>query len=37
MSFITEAIRLDSEYKQLLDTIDKEFRSHKPYPMAIIP
>ncbi len=35
MSFITEAIRLDSEYKQLLDTIDKEFRSHKPYPMAI--
>ena len=35
MSFITNAIRLDSEYKQLLDTIKKEFRTHKPYPIAI--
>lgn len=35
MSFITEAIRLDGEYKQLLDTIKKEFSSHKPYPIAI--
>lgn len=35
MSFITDAIRLDGEYKQLLDTIKKEFRAHKPYPIAI--
>ena len=35
MSFITNAIRLDREYSQLLDTIKKEFLSHKPYPVAI--
>ena len=35
MSFITDAIRLDSEYKQLLDAVKKEFRTHKPYPIAI--
>ena len=35
MSFITNAIRLDSEYKQLMDTVKKEFRTHKPYPIAI--
>ena len=35
MSFITDSIRLDSEYRQLLDTINKEFRTHKPYPIAI--
>lgn len=35
MNFITDAIRLDGEYKQLLDTVKKEFRSHKPYPIAI--
>ena len=35
MSFITEAIRLDGEYRQLLDTIKKEFSTHKPYPIAI--
>ena len=35
MSFITEAIRLDGEYKQLLDTVKKEFSAHKSYPIAI--
>ena len=35
MSFITDAIRLDGEYSQLLDTVKKEFRTHKPYPIAI--
>ena len=35
MSFITEAIRLDSEYRQLLDTVKKEFSAHKSYPIAI--
>ena len=35
MSFITNAIRLDSEYKQLMDTVKKEFHTHKPYPIAI--
>ena len=35
MSFITNAIRRDSEYVQLLDAIKKEFRTHKPYPIAI--
>ena len=35
MSFITEAIRLDNEYKQLLETIKKEFSTHKAYPIAI--
>ena len=35
MSFITEAIRFDGEYKQLIDTIGKEFRAHKSYPIAI--
>ena len=35
MSFITEAIRLDSEYRQLLDTVKKEFSVHKSYPIAI--
>ena len=35
MSFITDAIRLDSEYRQLLDTITKEFSTHKSYPIAI--
>ena len=35
MSFITDAIRLDSEYRQLLDTIKKEFMAHKSYPIAI--
>lgn len=35
MSFITNAIRLDSEYRQLLDTVKKEFSAHKPYPIAI--
>ena len=35
MSFITNAIRLDGEYKQLLDTVKKEMRTHKPYPIAV--
>ena len=35
MSFITEAIRLDNEYKQLFETIKKEFSTHKAYPIAI--
>ncbi len=35
MSFITDAIRLDSEYRQLLDAVHKELRTHKPYPIAI--
>ncbi len=35
MSFITNAIRRDSEYVQLLDAVKKEFRTHKPYPIAI--
>ena len=35
MSFITNAIRLDGEYKQLLDTLKKEMRTHKPYPIAV--
>ena len=35
MSFITEAIRLDGEYRQLLDAVHKELRTHKPYPIAI--
>ena len=35
MSFITDAIRLDSEYRQLLDTVKKEFSTHKSYPIAI--
>jgi transcription-repair coupling factor (superfamily II helicase) len=35
MSFITNAIRRDGEYAQLLDTVKKEFRTHKPYPIAI--
>ncbi len=35
MSFITDAIRLDGEYKQMLDTVQKEFHAHKPYPIAI--
>ncbi len=35
MSFITDAIRRDGEYRQLLDTVKKEFRTHKPYPIAI--
>ena len=35
MSFITEAIRLDSEYRQLIDAVKKEFSTHKAYPIAI--
>ncbi len=35
MSFITNAIRRDGEYVQLLDAVKKEFRTHKPYPIAI--
>ena len=35
MSFITEAIRLDGEYRQLFDTVKKEFAAHKTYPIAI--
>jgi len=35
MYFISDAIRLDSEYRQLLDTVKKEFTAHKPYPIAV--
>ena len=35
MSFITDSIRLDGEYRQLLDTVKKEFCAHKPYPIAV--
>ena len=35
MNFITDSIRLDGEYRQLLDTVKKEFATHKPYPIAI--
>ncbi len=35
MNFITSAIRLESEYRQLLETVEKEFRTHKSYPVAI--
>ena len=35
MNFITDSIRLDGEYRQLLDTVKKEFSAHKPYPIAI--
>ena len=35
MSFITDSIRLDSEYKQLFDCVKKEFSAHKPYPIAV--
>ncbi len=35
MTYITDSIRLDSEYRQLLDTLKKEFAAHKPYPIAV--
>ena len=35
MNFITDSIRLEGEYRQLLDTVKKEFSAHKPYPIAI--
>lgn len=35
MNFITDAIRLDGEYLQLGEAIKKEFRAHKPYPIAV--
>lgn len=35
MNFITDAIRLDAEYKQLISAVEKEFKAHKPYPIAI--
>ena len=35
MSFITNAIRLDDEYRQLLTTAKREFSSHKPYAIAV--
>ncbi len=35
MSFITDAIRQDGEYSQLLDAVKKELRTHKPYPIAV--
>lgn len=35
MNFITDAIRLDGEYSQLVDAIKKEFRSRKPYAVAV--
>ena len=35
MNFITDAIKLDNEYRQLLEAVKKEFATHKPYPFAI--
>ena len=35
MSFITDAIKRDGEYRQLIETVKREFLSHKPYPMAV--
>lgn len=35
MNLITDVIRLDEEYPQLLDTVKKELSSHKPYPVAV--